>query len=488
MKKNECKHREQLLERLKNQKISSIDEIESYHLSPMLENCAGMDLGSKSNYLAIDPQVAAEMDVPIVHEFSTFTSGHQDCLRLLQALGVKHVVMESTGVYWRALYSTLVGGGIEVCLVNPKKFRMVPGRKTDVLDCQWLQTLYKYGLVTGSFIPAEKVSMLRTFINMRDNIMEERNRCYNRMLKAMTEMNIMLKNVISDLMGENGQRIIRAILDGERDSRKLSELCDRRLKADKETIASSLEGTYREDRLYLLRFNFDEYNRKAVQMEEIDSEIEQLLLSFEAKGRDGKTAGECLTEDNGEKPTKKKSSPNSKNEIRTKVDKDELLSLVFGVNPMTISGIGSTTTIRLLATVGPDLSMFPDAKHFVGWLGLAPRNKITGGRLISSKTDRLNSMAANAFKNIVPSVSLGKSAFSSFYHRKKGQIGTAKAITATARKIAVSFYNCITYGSEFVEQGKAMYEEKQRERRVCYFKKLAQELGAEVIMPEKLAS
>lgn len=487
MKKAETKRRIQLLERLKSRRISSVDEIESYHLSPMNRNCAGIDLGSRSNYLAIDPEIAAEMDIPIVYEFDTFTSGHNECLELLRHVGIKSVVMESTGVYWKSLYCILESAGIKVCLVNPKKFRMVPGRKTDVLDCQWLQTLHKYGLVTGSFIPDEKVSMLRTYINLRDNVMEERNRVYNRINKVLVEMNIMLKNVISDLMGESGQKIIKAILDGERDGVKLSELCSGRIKADKATIARSLEGAYRKDRLYVLQFNFGEYNRLTAQMDEIDKAIEEHLLAFEAKDKDGKSVGDCL-DGMAEVTGQKNAKPKSKNEIKTKADKRDILRLIYGVDPMSVSGIGSTTAIRLLATVGTDYSSFADANHFVGWLGLAPRNKITGGHLISSRTDRLNTMAANAFKNIVPSVSLGKSAFASFYHRKKGELGTAKAITATARKMAVAYYDCITKGSEYVEMGKAIYEEKQRVRQTIILQKLAKKLGAEVILPEKMVS
>lgn len=223
------------------------------------------------------------MGLPIVHVFNTYTEGLNACKELLLSCGIQSVSMESTSVYWTTIYSILQSSGMEVCLVNPKKFRMVPGRKTDVLDCQWLQTLHYYGLLRGSFVPEEKIAELRSYMRERDTILKDRARYVQRMQKALTKMNLLLHNVLSDITGESGMKIIRAILAGERDPNVLASYRSMRVKKTEEEIIASLDGYYKPDQLYLLRANHDSYVFFTGKLQEIDAQIEVLLTQFPLK-------------------------------------------------------------------------------------------------------------------------------------------------------------------------------------------------------------
>ena len=283
MEKRRKDKREEVTKLLTLQKIRDVKELESYKLSVCHPHSAGIDLGSKEIYVALDPRIAAEMSLPIVHVFNTFTSGLLSCRDLLCSCGITTVAMESTSVYWTTIYSILKSSGLEVCLVNPKKFRMVPGRKTDVLDCQWLQTLHLYGLITGSFHPEEKIAELRSYMRERGRIIKDRGRYVCRMQKALTKMNLLLHNVLDDIMGKTGMAIVRAILDGERDPHKLASLRSGRCKYTEDEIAESLNGYYKKDQLFLLKTNYDAFSFFDNKLTEIDSQITNLLEEFPLK-------------------------------------------------------------------------------------------------------------------------------------------------------------------------------------------------------------
>lgn len=469
MKKTEKERRDSVIEMLKRQEIRDVSDIEAYKLSVCHGASAGIDLGSNSNYVAINPEIAAEMGIPIVREFSTLTSGHRACRDYLLSCGIKYVSMESTSVYWMNLYYTLTDAGIEVCLVNPKKFRMVPGRKTDILDCQWLQTLHMYGLLKGSLIPNEDIRKLRAYMRQRESLLQDRARYVQRMQKAMVQMNLMLVNVVDDITSNTGMAIIEDILKGERNPEVLAAHRDRRCKSSVAEIAESLNGCYKADQLDLLKLNYDAYNFFTGQIAEVDIRIGEILPMFPAR--------KSANGDNGTRPsadkTKRRKKHEGKNVIKAGIDIGNALVGIVGVDLTSITGLGANTILQIISEVGTDMSKFPSAKHFAAYLGFVPRNKITGGVIISSKTDRTKSRAAQAFKKIIPSISRGDSAFAGFYHRVAARAGTGKAIVATCRKVSMAFYNTIVYGQEYVEEGNKKYKQRLEDREKALLERLA---------------
>lgn len=463
MKKTIENKRKEVEEKLRKQQIRDIKDLDAYKLDVCHPYAAGIDIGSREIYLAIPPVIAAEMALPIVHKFSTFTSGLLQCRQLLRHCGITTVAMESTSIYWSTLFFILQDADMKVCLTNPKKFRMVPGRKTDVLDCQWLQTLHTYGLLRGSFHPDNLIDMLRTYMREREKLIQERSRFVQRMQKALTRMNLLLHNVLSDITGESGMRIIRAILQGERDAQKLAELRDHRCRASKATIAESLQGYYREDQLYLLQMNYDSYMFFEKQISQLDTQIDELLKQFPLKEEPqavcpefGKTKQEKM-----------------KNSVRTKDNLEDMLYRILGVNLAAITGIRGHTILQISAEVGMDMEKFPTADHFVAYLGFVPRNKITGGKIISSRTDRIKSSAAQAFKKVIPSISQTNTQLGAFYRRMAPRIGKGPAITATCRKLAILYYNSLRFGEQFIENGQEQYMQRQQEYEKKKLTKLA---------------
>lgn len=464
MQKKQKNKREEVIRLLKKQRVKDVKELDSYKLSVCHPASAGIDLGSREIYVAIHPGIASELDLPIVHVFNTFTADLLSCRDLLVSCGVNTVAMESTSVYWTTIYSILEEAGIEVCLVNPKKFRMVPGRKTDVLDCQWLQTLHLYGLLRGSFHPGENITRLRSYMRERDNIIKDRSRYIQRMQKALVKMNLLLPNVVDDITGKTGLLIIRAILAGERDPYKLAALRDGRCKSSREEIARSLQGYYKQDQIYLLGLNYEAFTFFDNSLVRIDSLIADLLNTFPLK-EDGTKP--CPA------PTKNKYTRKGKNDLRCKQDLRDTLYHITGTDLTAIPGLQANTILQVISEVGPDMSKFPTANHFASYLGFVPHNKITGGYVLSSRTDRIKSPAAQAFKKVIPSISQGKSALGAFYRRIAPRIGKARAIVAVCRKLAIIFYNTLKFGNTFMERGQENYSKIQEQREKALLMKLA---------------
>lgn len=352
MAKKEKDKRKEVLKLLRAQKIRDVKEIESYKLSVCHPSSAGIDLGSREIYVALSPAISAEMGIPIVHVFNTYTQGLLQCKELLISCGITTVSMESISVYWTTIHSILESGGIEVCLINPKKFRMVPGRKTDILDCQWLQTLHYYGLLRGSFIPEEKISELRSYMRERDNILKDRARYVQRMQKALTKMNLLLHNVLSDIIGKSGMDIIRAILAGERDPEVLASYRSMKVKKSEEEIIASLTGYYKKDQLYLLKSNYELYLFFTGKLEEIDTQIEELLKEFPLKKEATAT---CPQPDETEKQHSKRQG---KNGIRVKEGNlNDILYRILGTDVTTIPGLQANTILQIIAEVGTDVQV-----------------------------------------------------------------------------------------------------------------------------------
>ena len=452
MEKKLSNQEERLVKLVANRKISELKELESYKLSECHPSSAGIDLGSKEMYVAINPVIAAELDIAIVHRFDTFTNDLLACKDLLVSCGIKTVAMESTSVYWTTIYFILEEAGIEVCLVNPKKFRMVPGRKTDVLDSQWLQTLHLYGLLRGSFHPPLQIAMLRSYMRERDNIIKDRSTFVQRMQKALVKMNLLLHNVIDDITGKTGIQIITSILEGERDPKRLASFRDPHCKKSEEEITKALTGYYKEDQLYLLKINYQSYCFFDKQLCDLDKQITKLLKRFP-----------CKKEKKEERPDNGKSRGKGKNDIRTTENLEDTLYHVLGIDLSTLPGIRANAILQIISEVGTDMSKFPDAHHFASYLGFVPHNKITGGHIISSRTDRIKSSAAQAFRKLIPSISQTKTALGAFYRRLAPRIGKAQAIIATCRKLAILFYNTLAFGKAYLEQGELIYKQKQED-------------------------
>ncbi len=471
MKKTFQNKRDEVEYLLKKQKIRSIEDLDSYKLSICHPNSAGIDIGSRDIYVALPPLRAAELGISIVHRFATHTNDLIACKDLLIACGIDTVSMESTSVYWVTLYDILTQADLEVCLVNPKKFRMVPGRKTDILDCQWLQTLHAYGLLRGSFHPDDNIRKLRTYMRHREKAIKEQGRFVQRMQKAMTQMNLLLHNVIDDIMGVTGLSIIQAILAGERDPKKLAAYRHGRIKATEQEIENSLQGYYQDEYIFLLKQNYESYKFFANQIEEIDKQIEALLLTFPLKKE------KIEQRPKNHKPRKMK----SKNSLKTQTNLEDMLYGILGTDITSLPGFRGQAILQVISEVGYDMSKFPDEKHFASYLGFVPHNKITGGVIISSRTDRIKSSAAQAFRKIVPSISRSNTALGAYYRRLAPRIGKGQAIVATCRKLSMMFYRALKYGVEFVEQGSEQYKAQQQEHKKKYLEKLAKELNMTVI-------
>lgn len=491
MKKSQKNRVEKVKKLLFKQKIRDIRQLEDYKLSVCHPHSAGIDIGSREIYVGVNPEVAAGLDEPVVRSFGTHTAALKECLAWLSFCGVEDVSMESTSVYWKNLYDILESGGMKVCLVNPRKFRMVPGRKTDVLDCQWLQTLHMYGLLSGSFIPQGDVRKLRALMRERDKTLKDRARYIQRMQKALVEMNLMLVNVVRDITGKTGMAILKAILGGERDPKALAALRDGRCRRSGEDIALALEGDYKDDQLFLLRKNLEAYEFFSGQLDGLDREIEKLLLAFpsaerqaapempEPEGAGARVPSSTPTaEPRGKRKGRPRKHPRGmpspgKNDLKTSCDLGKELLRINGADLTSITGLGVNTILQIMAEVGTDMSKFHSAKHFAAYLGFVPRNKITGGTIMSSKTDRIKSHAAQAFRKVVPSLSQGDSYLAAFYRRLVPRIGTGKAIVAVCRKLAILYYNTLTLGSGFVEKGAEAYRKQQEEREKKFLYKLA---------------
>lgn len=465
--------KEKVLNLLKRQKIRNLRDLDDYKLSICHPRSAGIDIGSKEIYVAINPEIAAELDMPVVRTFSTFTSGLQECKDWLKYCGIDSVSMESTSVYWKNIFDILEDASIEPCLVNPRKFRMVPGRKTDVLDCQWLQTLHMYGLLSGSFVPKGHVRKLRSFMRHRDRLIKDRAKYVQRMQKNLVEMNLMLVNVVDNIMGVTGEKIITAILAGERDAKTLASFRHGGCKRSETEIAEALNGNYKEEQLFLLKSNYEAYIFFNNQITQLDRQIETVLELFPQADKievqqkeDNPTDGNS----NADKP-KKKPSP-SKNDLRI-CNLAEKLVGINGVDLTTVTGLQPNTILQIMSEVGTDMSKFPTAKHFASYLGFVPHNKITGGVIISSSTDRIKSAAAHAFRKIAPSVGRGKTALGAFYRRIASRGSKSKAIVALCRKLAMIYYNTIVHGIEFVEYGAEKYKKQQEEREKLLIARLA---------------
>ena len=425
-------------------------------------NAAGIDIGSASHYVA----VPADRDDQPVREFKSFTVDVHKLADWLDACGVDTVAMESTGVYWIPVYEILERRGFTVLLVNARHVKNVAGRKSDVLDCQWLQQLHSYGLLRGAFRPADQVCALRSLTRQRAMLLKMQARHIQHMQKALVQMNIQLANVISDVVGETGQKILRAIVAGERDPYALAGMKSVRIKASEEEIAQSLRGNWRDEHVFALKQALELFDFYAERVADCDVRIERQMIALHQHDR---LPGKARKTSHRNKP---------KFDLRTR------LYQMCGVDLTRIDGIDVGTAMTVLSEVGVDMSKFPTVKHFAAWLGLCPGTKISGGKVLGSKTQKCANKTAQALRQAASCLKNSQSALGAYYRRMCAKMDKPKAITAAAHKLARLIYTMITKGEEYVDQGQAYYEERYRQRVEINLRRKAETLGLRLVPME----
>ena len=430
-------------------------------------NAAGIDIGIASHYVA----VPADRDDEPVREVSSFTVDLHALADWLKTCDVDTVAMESTGVYWIPLFELLESRGFTVLLVNARHVKNVSGRKSDVLDCQWLQQLMSYGLLRGAFRPDNAICVLRALWRQRGMLLRSQGRQVQHMQKALTQMNVQLANVISDVVGETGQRILRAIVAGERDGQVLAAMKDARIRASHEEIAKSLQGNWRTEHLFSLQQALAMFDFIGTQVAECDREIEEQLRALQI--HDGEPP-------EGKKKARTRNAP--KFDLRTQ------LFRMCGVDLTRIDGINVTTAIAVISETGSDMSRFPTVGHFTSWLGLCPGTKITGGKVMSGKTKRVANRAAQALKLAAAALRSSQSALGAYFRRMCARMDKPKAVTAAAHKMARLIYRMLTKGEEYTDQGQDYYEDRYRERVLRQLAQRAEKMGMRLVPGETVVS
>ena len=427
-------------------------------------NAAGIDIGSTELYVAVPP---GRSEKP-VRCFGTFTEDVVALSDWLMSCGVTTVAMESTGVYWIPVFQILEDRGFDVCLVNARHVKNVPGRKTDVADCQWLQYLHSVGLLRASFRPPQQVCAVRSLVRHRDAQVKMASSHVQHMQKALTQMNLQLHHVIADIAGATGLAIIDAILAGERDTVKLARFRDPRVKTTEAVIAKALVGDYRTEHLFTLRQSLTSYRHYQGLIAECEQQIKNLLTEFDSR----------IDPDEHPLP------PNSKRPLKKDSSGAELRGEFYrmtGVDLTAIPGIQVNAIHTLLAEVGRDVSKFPSAKHFASWMGLCPDNRISGGRILSVRTRRVKNRAAVVLRLAALSLRRSQTALGDFFRRMRAKLGAPKAITATAHKLARIIYFLLKTRTPYDHTYFARHEERHRRRKEISLIRQAKALGYSLV-------
>jgi transposase len=428
-------------------------------------DAAGIDIGARDNYVCVPAGRAPES----VLRFGTSTPELKEMAQWLQKCAIKTVALEATGVYWIGAFQVLEKSGFQVVLVNPRQIKNVTGRKSDVQDCQWIQKLHTFGLLGASFRPADPYCVARSYVRLRDDLVASRSTQIQLMQKALHQMNVQLSHVLSDISGQSGMAIIVAILEGQRDPVALAALAHKRVRCSKEKIAQALIGDYRSEHLFALQTAYD------------------LFVAYEAKIRE---CDDRLIQELGQLPDKAdlKLKPLPPAAPKKQVDAALRtgLYLKLGVDITAIEGIGARVGLAMLTEVGPDLSAFGSEKQFCSWLGLCPDNRVSGGRVLSTRTRRVVNRLSDALRMAATTLERSQSALGAFYRRMKAKLGAAEAITATAHKLARLIYRIVKHGEAYVREGLEQYEKKNQQRKLKAVRKMAESLGLKLLEPQQL--
>lgn len=430
-------------------------------LEQIQPDAAGIDIGAEEIYVCVSPQEEGER----VRVFPTFTADLERLADWLEACGVKTVAMESTGVYWIPLFDILEQREIEVCLVNTRHLKNVSGRKTDMVDCEWLYQLHTYGLLRGSYHPPESLRPLRALSRQREMLLSYRAAHVQHMQKALELMNLKLTMVLSDITGQTGMRIIRAILAGERNPEVLAAMRDPKCRRSAEEIASALTGNWRREHLFTLQQAVELYETYSRQVAALDVEMEAMYAQLQPFS---------LDEVSTTPP-----DPNKRGRSKNQPDYDLATCLyrMAGVDLTDIDGIDASTAQTILTHIGPDVSKWPTAGHFASWLGLCPNNKVSGGKVKGRHTHKTDNPVARALRLSAQAVGRSDSALGAFYRRMKARHGAPVANVATAHKLARIVYHMLKHRVDYHDPGAVHYDEQQRQRMVRRLQKQAAQLG-----------
>ena len=440
--------------------VPSVDVLEQINL-----HAAGLDIGSEEIYACIPP----DRDELSVRAFPTFTVDLHALADWLAACQIETVAMESTGVYWIPVYEILESRGFEVYLVNARHVKNVPGRKTDVLDCQWIQQLHTYGLLRASFRPPAEICALRALARHRDNLIRYRSAHIQHMQKALQLMNIKLAQVVSDITGVTGMSIIRSIVAGERDPKVLARLRNPKCARSEAEIAKALEGNYQPEHLFVLKQAVAQYDFYLQQMQECDVEMEAMYDALAASASDDPVSP----------PPKPKRGKRRKNQPH--FDLASSLYQTVGVDLTAIDGLDALTVQDIISEIGIDVSPWRTAKHFASWLGVAPHTDITGGKVLRTRTKKTKNRANTALRIGAQSLARSQCASGAFYRRIRATHGPAKAVTATAHRLARIVYHMLKYREAYVDPGAGYYEQRHRDRALRNLKRRAANLGMELV-------
>ncbi len=449
-------------------------------LSVVNPDCAGIDIGKDRHFVAVDPARSSEP----VRAFDAFTRDLEAMAAWLSSCGVKKVAMESTSVYWIPVYEVLDRCGFEVMLVPPRMTKQIAGRKSDVLDCQWIWQLQSYGLLRGAFRPGDAICPLRSYVRQMKRLTEDRSRCVQHMQKALTQMNVRLDSVLADIMGVTGQKILRAIIDGERDPQCLASFRHRRVKASADTIAASLEGTWREEHLFALEQAMLRHDFFEQQIEDCEARIAAQIDDLTPPDGSADDATSDETPPPGATGAASKTashrSGGSKHAVHDKALTMALHSMM-GVDLTAIPTIGTGIALTIASEIGPDFSAFPSAQHFCSWLGVAPGTRISGGKPLPGRAHKAVNRVGQALRMAAMTARRSQTFIGARHRARLARKDAPVAITATARELACLIYLMVTRGEDYVEKGIDTYEKRRIDRTFTHLKRKARQLGYQLV-------
>lgn len=435
-------------------------------MSLINKNAAGLDIGAHEIMVC----VSGPDNTQLVRSFGNYTIDLYAIAKWLNEYGVETVAMESTGIYWIPLFEVLETHHFHCLLISSRSLRRVPGRKSDVVDAQWIQTLHTYGLLTSSFRPEGDLVALRTLLRHRAGLLEHRSPHILHMQKALLQMNLQLSQVITDITGETGLRIIRAIVNGERDPHQLAGMRDRHCKKNEDDLAKALTGTWRQEHVFVLGQALELYDFYTEKIDQCDAQIQKTYSVIHPNWELSEMSNETAPQHFAPKRLAK-NAPKDGKEIRV------ALKRICGVDLVQVHGFSVSLAQTIISEIGTDMSKFPNEKHFCSWLGLAPKNDISGGKVLISRTLKTRNRAGQAFRLAAVSVMRADCAFGAFYRRMKSRLGPAQATVATAHLMARIVYRMLKYHIEFEPLNVAEYERHYQEQQVKYLERKAAKFG-----------
>ena len=441
-------------------------------------DAAGIDIGNESHFVAVPPARDAEP----VREFGSWTADLERMAAWLKSCGIETVAMQSTGVYWFAVYDVLEKHGLKVFLVNASHTKNLPGRKSDVQESQWLMKLHTYGLLRNSFRPPEEIRPIRAVWRLRDRHVQDAARSIQHMQKSLTSMNVQLANAISDIGGVSGQAIIRAILAGDRDPRKLARLRDRRIKASEEEVARSLEGNWQEDQLFELKQAVDEYDFRQKQLTECDRKLQAYLAVLPSRPVLPADTRNVTPPPDAPGKKKKRAKKIGGGNAPQSFDLAAELQRVTGVDALRIEGVNLMTIQTVVAELGTELGKsWPTEQHFASWLGLSPKRDVSGGKVIRHTREKSRNRVAGVLRLAAFSLLRSESYLGARYRNLRARLGTPKAIKAMARYLACIIYRLFTKGQAWVDRGAEQFEQKRQTRDLANLQAQASSRGFRLV-------